>query len=205
MLYFWFISLFLLNITYSQEITVSECFGEKEFIHISENQNFEDSQSQCEVNDANLAKITSFEENRFVHEFSTNLTDENFLIGLIRTDLSLDGNDPVSYKFLDGSTLPLDFGQERGVRPWREDRPIDFDSDCVLVRRNNDQLWDVIFCNSTTDFVSVCERPCSDLVQDTKEVDKNLNIFLIGSIFSGTVTFILVLLLLIKISEFNKL
>lgn len=198
----------MFNLTISQELNISECFQQKEYIHFGIKQNFSDAQALCEANDASLVQITSSEENNFIHNFSTSITDENFLIGLKRVDENSNPNLTESYLFLDGTPIDANFGSKRSVFPWKEDRPKENEnSDCVFVRRNADLLWDNFICSSIEDFVSVCERRCSDLIQQNRlneEIIKLKDIFLYGAIGSGIITILTLLISVFKRREYNR-
>lgn len=185
------ISLILLKTTVCQdEITLSSCLNNREFLFVSTRQSFEESGDICIENNAFLVKVDSLQVNDFVSDFALGINQADYWIGLSR-ESGTDENSPQSFTFVDSTVLGVgDFGGVQGILPWKGGNPNGIDTFCVSFV-DDDLLWQDENCSKIKR--AVCERICTQEEAQEDEEDSSLLLFVllgIGGLIGVVLVFV---------------
>lgn len=180
--------LFILIISLSScQPIVSDCFSDSEYVFLDLSVSFDEANLACIKEGANLAEITTLEENEFVGTFLKDISNFNAYISH-RVLNNESTSNPLNYQ-----SSSVRFGDDGNnfativeEFPWQPGRPRDVGNNesCVEIRDENGG-YNNVACNLLKP--AMCERSCS-LIENESEILRIISFFL------GVLSLILVLI-----------
>lgn len=166
----------LFSIGFAQNLDISECFNEFQFVLERERLNFTQAVERCREPDIG-GELASIPNNETLQNVLSNFSGISFWLGLIRPADSL--NDPKNFEFVDGTEFEDNFAQIAGQFPWGSTQPDNSGNNQFCVRMFTGILvldeMDDFSCFLTT--FPLCKRKCPNFDFGNDEDDDDVEIF----------------------------